>query len=76
MVGCPAKPDGADPLYPGSPEVMERAQANHRAAAIEAFLRGLEGPIREALLREMQGGLRALYSQVLDRFSHAGGGLL
>ena len=76
VVGCPAKPDGADPLYPGSPEVFERAQAKHRAAALEAFLLGLEGPVREALLREMQGGLRTLYSQVLDCFSHAGGGAL
>ena len=68
VAACPAKPAGADPLYPGRREVFERAQAKHRATALEEFLRGLEERIREALLREMQGGLRALYAEVLLKF--------
>ena len=43
-------------------------QAKHRAPKLESYLRGLDNGTRAALLRELQGTLRELYSHVLRAF--------
>ena len=43
-------------------------QARHRAPKLERYLRGLDNSTRAALLRELQGTLRDLYSDVLRAF--------
>jgi hypothetical protein len=43
-------------------------QAKHRAPKLESYLRGLDNGTRAALLRELQGTLRELYSHVLRVF--------
>jgi hypothetical protein len=43
-------------------------QAKHRAPKLETYLRTLDAPSRAALLRELQGTLRELYSHVLRAF--------
>ena len=43
-------------------------QARHRAPMLERYLRGLDDSTRAALLRELAGTLRDLYSDVLRAF--------
>jgi len=42
-------------------------QARHRAPKLESYLRGLDSSTRAALLRELAGTLRDLYSDVLRK---------
>jgi hypothetical protein len=43
-------------------------QARHRAPKLERYLRGFDDSTRAALLRELAGTLRDLYSDVLLAF--------
>jgi hypothetical protein len=43
-------------------------QARHRAPKLARYLRGLDSITCAALLRELQGTLRDLYSNVLREF--------